>query len=382
MKSPLLRIKNPRARALRGHPWVFAGEVESLPDPSHDGQAVPLHDLRGRLIGYGLYNSRSSIVWRFFSATATDCDADYLRTALTASIARRDGDPARRLVWSEADGLPGLVVDRFGDTLVVQTLTLGMEQRLETILGILETLLAPATIILRNDAPSRQHEGLEAYARVARGESGAVAITLDGVQYSLDLLGGQKTGFYLDQRSQHVRVGALARGRTVLDACCNQGGFALQCALHGARSVLGVDSAAHAIEAARRNAATNQLAVEFEEANIFDWFTAHREARFDLIILDPPSFAPNRKALSGALRGYKELNLRALRALNPGGILATYACSHHIDAGTYYALLEEAAFDARRQVRLLEETGQPPDHPTLLNFPESRYLKGALLQAE
>jgi 23S rRNA (cytosine1962-C5)-methyltransferase len=379
------------ARVLRGHPWVFTGELRGPIPPEADGAAAVLHDARGRPLGTGLCSARSNIAWRRFSFEVCEFDRAYFARALAAAIARRatagEPGPFRRLVWSEADHLPGLVVDQFGDALVLQSLTAGIERALPDILAVLRERLAPAEIILRNDAPARRHEGLPLESRTASGQPWPPRwLKIDGLDFWIDLAAAQKTGFYLDQRAQHRRVAALARGRRVLDGCCNQGAFALHAARAGAVSVLGIDSSAACIAQARLNAARNGLAdvAVFEEANLFDWFTARKDLRaaYDLIILDPPSFAPRRGALAGALRGYKELNLRALRLLAPGGLLATYSCSQNVDTPAFLALLADAAVDARRETRLLEVTTQPPDHPVLLACPETHYLKGAILEVE
>jgi 23S rRNA (cytosine1962-C5)-methyltransferase len=200
------------------------------------------------------------------------------------------------------------------------------------------------------------------------------------IEVRVDLMGGQKTGMYLDQIEQHARIAQLAKGRRVLDAFCNQGGFGLACAKAGALSVLGLDSSEDAIKAAQLAAERNSLNATFEVANVFDWFGANREVTFDLIILDPPPFARSKESVDGAMRGYKELNLRALRLLSPNGILATYSCSHRISDEMYFDVIESAARDARRQAILLDRVSQPSDHPILLNFPESRYLKGFILE--
>ncbi len=371
------------ARVLRGHPWVYAGEVQKLLPASYDGQAVELRDSRGRSLGSGLYNSKSQLVWRRFSREARPFDAAYVRGAIQRAAARRASEPFRRLVWSEADHLPGLVVDQFEDVLVVQALALGVDRALPLISDILDELFRPAEIVYRNDAPTRKHEGLEAEARTRSGRPLEPRwFKIEGFEYHVDLVGGQKTGFYLDQRAQHRRVASFAKGRRVLDCFTNQGAFALHCARAGAAGVTAVDISEDCIGASRRNAERNGLSVDFVAANVFDWFGEHREDTFDLIVLDPPSFARNRQAVPAALRGYKELHLRALRMLTPGGILATYSCSHHVDHQTFLGTLADAAGDARREVRLLEETGQPSDHPILITMPESQYLKGLIVQAE
>ena len=369
-----LRLRpNIPARALRGHPWVFVGELRTPVPPEADGKAAILCDERGRPLGVGLCSKRSAIAWRKFSSKSTDFDRSFIDGALGAALAHREKSgatgPVRRLVWSEADHLPGLVVDQYGSALVVKSLTAGIENALPVILAALQARFKPEEIILRNDAPARRHEHLPLEARTVSGRPyPARWLKIDGLEYFIDLLGAQKTGFYLDQREQQVRVGQLAKGRRVLDACCNQGAFALQCAKAGAVSVLGIDSSAPSIAQAQQNAAKNGLAekVNFETANLFDWFTARKDERnsYDLIVLDPPSFAPKRGAFAGALRGYKELNLRALRMLAPGGILATYCCSQNVTTSTFVEVVADSAADAEREARVIEVTSQPADHPT------------------
>ncbi|MFA5056807.1 MAG: class I SAM-dependent rRNA methyltransferase [Opitutaceae bacterium] len=390
------------ARVLRGHPWVFANEVVELLPAEHDGGVVECRDAQGRFLGTGIYNCRSQIVWRRLSRERVALDEAYLRGALERAISRRDcragsPDPAseiakagsgsalqfRRLVWSESDDLPGVVVDQFGDTLVLQTQTLAMEQRLETLLALLDALVKPAEIILRNDASIRRLEGLPLEVKTRSGRAWAPRwVDIDGLDYWLDLQGGQKTGFYLDQRPQHAAVAKYAAGRRVLDAFCNQGSFALHCARAGAAAVRGLDSAAEAVEQARRNAERNHLHAEFLAANVFDYFTEQRDETWDLVILDPPPFAKSKGALAGAMRGYKEINLRALQRLTPGGVLATYSCSHHVQDVDFRAMLAEAATDAKRRVHILEFCHQPPDHPVLVTMPESEYLRGLILRVE
>lgn len=351
--------------------------------PSADGQGVSLRDARGRLLGSGIYNSRSQIVWRRYSRAERSFSRDCLEELLITSFERRAQEKFRRLVWAEADDLPGLIIDQYGPFLVVQTLTLAMDARVGELGEILDEALEPEDILFRNDAPGRRYEGLEATVFTHSGNPIEPRwFEIDGFRYFLDLSGSHKTGFYLDQRQQHKRVASYATGRRVLDGFCNQGAFALHCAKAGAASVTGIDSSEPAIELARRNAEANDLKVDFVGQNMFDFFTNNRNTQFDLIILDPPSFARNRTAVPGALRGYKELNLRAMRLLSEGGILATYSCSQSVSQSAFMSVLESAAADVGRKVRLIEETGQPSDHPVLLNVPETGYLKGALLQVE
>lgn len=429
---PFLKLKaNAKARVLMGHPWVFANEVEALL-PSHcDGGVVECRDRMGRLLGTGIYNSRSQIVWRRLSRDRVSLDDGYLRQAIERAMARRagsssertsraavvertarvDGGPGeqqpaaparagtaaavleapagaecRRVIWSESDDLPGLVVDQFGDTLVVQVQTLAMAQREAAIGDLLASALRPEEVVFRNDASIRRLEGLPLEVRTRSGRPWEPRwLTIDGIEYWIDLQGGQKTGFYLDQRAQHAAVARHCEGKRVLDAFCNQGSFALHAARAGAASVLGLDSAEDAIAAARRNAERNRLQVDFAVVNVFDWFNdpARRsEPGWDVIVLDPPPFAKSKSALEGALRGYKEINLRALQRLAPGGVLATYTCSHHMHDAELRGVLAEAATDAKRKVRVLEYCHQPADHPVLVTMPESEYLRGYILAVE
>ncbi|MBM3872996.1 MAG: class I SAM-dependent rRNA methyltransferase [Verrucomicrobia bacterium] len=395
MSNPVgtLRLKaNARARVLHGHPWVFVNEVEAPLPASFDGEVVECRDRAGRPLGSGIYNSRSQIVWRRFSRERASLDQDYFHRAVERAKAHRDGlgtpfGEVRRLIWSEADDLPGVVVDQYADTLVVQIQTLAMERRRALLETALDRAVSPREIIYRQDGTLRRLEGLPGGTFTRSGRAWEPRwMTIDGVDVWLDLQQGQKTGFYLDQRQQHARVARHCAGRRVLDAFCNQGGFALQAARAGATEVLGLDSAEDAIAAARRNAERlGNRAVSFSVANVFDWFNApvrQQEPAWDVIILDPPPFAKSKSALEGALRGYKEINLRAMQRLVPGGLLATYTCSHHMQDAELRGVLADAATDARRRVTVVEYCHQPPDHPVLVTMAESEYLRGYLLRVD
>jgi 23S rRNA (cytosine1962-C5)-methyltransferase len=383
MQDISLRGDVRNARVLDGHPWVFASEVaKALPDKAN-GEGVLLRTAKGRPLGSGIWNGASQIVWRRYSRDEEVFDDAFICRAVQKAIARRRQEGVRRLVWSEADDLPGLVADQYGDVVVIQTMTLAMDKRADAIAALLKRLTSAQEVLLRNDAPGRKYEGLENVVRTLSGNTlPARWLNVDGVEYLLDLAGGQKTGFYLDQREQHRLVATYAAGRRVLDGFCNQGAFGLQCALRGAKEVLGIDASEAAVEQANANAERNHLAARFETGNIFDYFTAAKGEKFDLIILDPPSFARNKASVPGAIRGYKELNLRAMRMLSPGGILATYSCSRSVHRQLYMETLAEAAADAGRKVRVLAQTGQPLDHPFILGIPETEYLKGAILEVE
>ncbi|MDX2109554.1 MAG: class I SAM-dependent rRNA methyltransferase [Verrucomicrobiota bacterium] len=383
-KTFTLTLISNRARARNGHPWVYANEVKAPLPPECNGGTVNLVDERGRNLGSGIYNGHSQILWRRISNEAdVPMDASFLRQAVTAALARRTAETAQRLVWSEADNLPGLVVDRYGTTLCAQCLTLAMDKAIPTLAPLLIELTGAKEIVWRNDAPSREHEGLPLEQRTHTGKPLApFAVNIGGLDYTVDLVGGHKTGFYLDQREQHPIVATYAKGRKVLDAFCNQGAFALHCAKAGATSALGLDITADCITLATANAKRNKLDATFREQNVFDYFTENREDRYGLIILDPPSFARNQKSVDNALRGYKELHLRALQRLEPGGILATYCCSQHVSRDFFQATLSEAAADAKRTVRILRYCSQPLDHPVVVTIPETEYLKGMIVQAE
>lgn len=370
----------PRARIFHGHEWIYATEIrKSFGDPQ-PGDVVTLKDFRDRPLGSAIYNPTSQIVARRFSRRKQDLDRDFFIRRIRQAIEFREKssiDPRLcRLVWSESDGIPGLIVDRYGDHLAVQTLTLAMDQRKELIREALVELLAPASIVLRNDSPVRKAEGLEPEIAILHGENpGSFLVSANDISFEVDLLDGQKTGLYLDQLQSHAEVARLATGKRVLDCFTNQGGFALACAKAGAAKVTAVDVSAAACEAARKNAARNGLAIDVIEHNVFD-FLKHAAPDYDLIILDPPSFTRNKKTLVDAMRGYKEIHLRSLKLLGKGGILSTFCCSHHASRELFLANLADSSVDAKKSLRLIAEHGQRADHPILVTIPETGYLKG------
>lgn len=371
----------PRARIFHGHEWIYSTEIaKSFGDPK-PGDVVFLKDFRDRPIGSAIYNPQSQIVARRFSRRRQDLDADFFTRRIGQAIEHRASLPQLdttlcRLVWSESDGIPGLIVDRYGPHLAVQTLTLAMDQRRELIRDALLALLKPESITLRNDSPVRKAEGLEPGIEMLHGDAPPpFTVTANGLQFEIDLLDGQKTGLYLDQLQSHAEIAALARGRRVLDCFTNQGGFALACAKAGAAKVTAVDISETACEAARRNAGLNGLSIDVIAHNVFD-FLKHAIPEYDLIILDPPSFTRNKKTLMDAMRGYKEIHLRALKLLEKGGILSTYCCSHHATRELFHENLADASVDAKKSLRLIAEHHQRADHPVLITLPETRYLKG------
>jgi 23S rRNA (cytosine1962-C5)-methyltransferase len=380
-------IIQPRARLFHGHDWVYSTEVLKTFGSPQDGGVVSLKDGRDRMLGTAIYNSRSQIIARRFSRQRQDLDLDFFRRRI--SIARqfrqRHGLPERlgRLIWSESDGLPGVVVDRYGDDLVLQTLTLAMDQRKSLLVGALVEAFQPRSIIERNDAPIRRAEGMELLTGVLHGpQPGPGSITTDGLTFAVDLLLGQKTGFYLDQLANYRSVAAYAKGKRVLDCFTNQGAFALSCARAGASEVTALDISAAAIQQVRHNATVNGLPVNAVECNVFDFLKEKEDAKatFDLIILDPPSFTKSKGRVHDALRGYKEIHLRALKLLNPDGLLATFCCSHHLSSELFQGAVNDAAVDAKKTLRQIQTFSQGLDHPILSTIPESCYLKGALYE--
>lgn len=382
-------IIRPRARIFHGHDWVYQTEIERTIGDPEPGTVVTLKDRRQRPLGTAIYNPQSVICARRISRRRESLDLDFFARRLRRARNLRESlgiDLSLcRLVWSEADGLPGVVIDLYGPHAVIQTNTLAMDLARETIASALASEIGVKTVIERNDSPSRKSEGLPMRSGLLIGsDPGPVAIRPGGIEYHLNLLDGQKTGFYLDQVDNFEVVANLAKGARVLDCFCNQGGFALACAKAGAASVHGIDISTEAIEAARANATRNGLQATFEVANAFDTLRTladSGEHRYDLIILDPPPFARARKNANEALRGYKEIHLRALKILAPGGILATYCCSHHITAEEYLAMAVDAAVDAKKTLRLAARHSQRADHPILPSIPETEYLKGFLFQS-
>jgi 23S rRNA (cytosine1962-C5)-methyltransferase len=288
----------------------------------------------------------------------------------------------RRVVWSESDGLPGVIVDRYGDHFVLQTLTLGMDSRKDFITAAMVDLFGDITVIERNDAPVRKAEGLELRNGALCGTPSPVVIEIDGVTFEVDLLRGQKTGFYLDQKHNYRIVAQYAQSRRVLDCFANQGAFGLACARAGAAEVTGVEENSENIVAAKRHAARNALRIEWIQQDVFQFLrTAERAgAQYDLIIVDPPSFTKTKSALGDALRGYRELHMRALKLSSKNGLLATFSCSHHVHDAAFSEVIASGLVDARRSARRIYRFEQALDHPVLPTIPETEYFRGFLLE--
>ena len=373
------------ARVRSGRPWVYRSDVAEAVGEA--GDVVRVVDRRGRFLGRAFYNPRSEISLRLAERTESAIDESWFANRLEKAAKYReslgiDAD-AYRILHAEADGVPGLVVDRYGDYLVLQVGSAAVERRLEWVIRALQQLLKPAGILARNDFATRKKEGLDAGLRVLAGEvPESILVREETIRYRAEPWRGQKTGGFLDQRENHLAAGRYAFGR-VLDVFSYAGGFALHAA-QKAETAEAVDSSSPALEAGRANARLNGLEnVSFTRSNAFDLLRKRSESgeRYDTIILDPPAFAKTKRELTGARRAYKEINLRAMKLLAPGGVLVTCSCSYHFSREMMQETLRDAAADAGRTLRVREWRGQSTDHPEILTIPETRYLKCAVLEA-
>jgi len=382
----ILRLKRGRDAGARTHPWIFKGDVADVGD-APPGAAVTIVDSVGRFVGRGFFNPRPALCCRIVTWEDEPLDDTLLARRIAAATARRGGaTPLGRLVWSEGDGLPGLVADRYGPMLVVQCLTAAMAARRPALVAALRAAAGNLPVFSADEAAQARLEGFEPVRGWIDGEGPArVVVEEAGVRFAVTPGTGHKTGLYLDQRENRARVGGLAAGRDVLDAFAYTAGFACHALAGGARRAVCLESSSEAIAGARENLTLNGVAARAEivAGNAFDELRRldHERARFGLVVLDPPPFARNRTALEAAARGYKEINLRAMRLLERDGVLATFSCSYHVSSGLFEEICRAAAADAGARLRTIAALGQPADHPVLLTVPESGYLKGLLLQA-
>ncbi len=370
-------------RLANGHLWVYEGEITRIDGSVDDGGIVDVRTAHGRWVGRGFLNRRSTLTVRLLTYEHEQIDEAFFQRRLEAAIAYRrrvvEDATAYRLVYGEGDLLPGLIIDRYADVLVVQTLTFGMELRKALLVNLLTGLLRPVAIYERNDPAVRRLEGLPARAGWLHQEADPLIEIHEGpARLLVDVARGQKTGFFLDQRENRAAVATYLDGAEVLDAFCYTGAFAVHAATAGARRVHAVDSSEEAIDFARRNAALNGLTdrTTFVVGNVFDVLRelVTRRQQFDAVILDPPAFARTKDALPRAIGGYKEINLRALKLLHPGGLLVSCSCSYHMNVGLLQEVVASAAADAHRRVRIIERRGQARDHPVHPAMPETAYL--------
>ncbi len=386
-------ILNPgREKSLQHrHPWIFTGAVERIKGEPQSGETVAVRDSHGAFLALAAYSPKSQILGRVWTYRENEMiDEAFLRARLARAIGLRQElaktTDGMRLVHGESDGLPGLVVDRYGDALVMQVLSAGMERWRVTLADLLVELTGCANLYERSDAEVRDLEGLPARSGILRGKLPVPLIIREhGLKFHVDVEKGQKTGFYLDQRDNRRRVGELANDKDVLNCFCYSGGFSLSALQGGARSVLSVDSSAEALALARENLKLNNLAAdraEWLEADVFKSLRLMRDQgkSFDLIVLDPPKFAPTAHHAANAARAYKDINLWALKLLRPGGLLATFSCSGGVTADLFQKILAGAAMDANVTAQIVGRFAADTDHPAVLNFPEGEYLKGLLLR--
>jgi 23S rRNA (cytosine1962-C5)-methyltransferase len=373
-------------RAASGHPWIFASDIIDR-DGAQPGMAVRVADQRGKTLGTAHYSSSSEITLRMLSRQVEETGREFYSQRLRKADAYRksvvrDSD-AYRVVHAEADLLPALIVDRYGDYLVIQTLNQGMDAAKAEIVSCLQEIFEPRGIVARNDASVRLKEELPLECGIVSGEAPeAVAVRMNGLTLRADLLHGQKTGIFLDQRENYRAAARRAHGGRALDCFTSTGGFALHLAPH-CELVEAIDSSGPALATARANAEANQIGnIEFREADVFELLAGHAAARrhYSTVVLDPPAFTKSRRNLDAAAGAYKEINLRALRLLGPGGILVTCSCSHHMSEAMLLEVVAQASLDAGRTVRVLERRTQSQDHPILLTVPETLYLKCLILE--
>lgn len=394
MKTIRCILKPGKEKPLEGfHPWIFSGAIDEIDDSYKPGDLVKVFSSQNRFLGIGYLNPRSQIAVRMFTFEDISIDQGFFEKRIRNAIALRErfvlslvnpDTNACRLIHAEGDFLPGLIVDRYGDYLVVQILTAGMERWRDMIVGVLEKELSPRGIFEKNDSEWREWEGLEKRIGSLTGQAPPdfVEIRENGLDFIVDIHRGQKTGFFLDQRDNRRRAGALARGRRTLNCFGYTGGFSVYAAKAGATQTVTVDSSEPALNTARANFERNGLELTdhlFEEADVFEYLRQTRQ-EFDLVILDPPAFCQNKNQVMQASRGYKDINLFALKRIAPGGLLFTFSCSSYIEADLFQKIVFAAAKDARREVRILAKTGHAPDHPVSIYHPEGEYLKGLLCE--
>ncbi len=388
---PRVYIKTGREKPIRQHhPWIFSGAVERVDKQAVDGEVVDVVTARGEFLARGYLNRRSQIMVRLLTWDQAEAiDDEFWARRLTRSITARDAHsahpsvPARRLINAESDGLPGLIVDQYGEWLVVQSLTLGIEQHKAQIVQHLQSILKPRGIYERSDVDVREKEGLTSSIGLLAGEEPPDRIEIDenGHRLRVDVRHGHKTGFYLDQRDNRQKIKAYVRGADVLNLFCYTGGFTVAALSAGARSVLNVDSSADVLELAKENLRFNDFAVEdeaFVEADVFSYLRKLRadHRTFDVIIADPPKLAQSQSQIDRAARAYKDLNLVSMQLLKPGGYLITFSCSGVVSSDLFQKIVFGASLDAGREVQIVERLSQAGDHPVLLSFPEAEYLKG------
>ena len=387
---PIVHVVNGRQKKLlQGHPWVYGNEIERVEGEIEDGGLVTVVDFRGRYMGTGFYNSKSLITVRLLTHRQEEITDELIASRVKAAcdyrrfVMNRPGTDSCRLIYGEADRLPGVIADRFGGVIVLQVLALGMERFTQTIADALLACEKPNCLLLQNDDAIRRKEGMECFTRVLYGTLPEENIIHEnGVKLAVDVLGGQKTGYFLDQKDNHLFVRQVCKDARVLDCFSYIGAFALNAAAAGAKEVTAVDISEAAVQLIEKNAALNGADITAVCANCFDFLRAQVKAgeKYDVVVLDPPAFTKAHANMASACRGYKEIALSAMRLLPAGGVLATHSCSYHMPEEVFVNTVLSAAQDLHRQVRVITLRRQDIDHPVLAGYPESHYLKSLWLQ--
>jgi 23S rRNA (cytosine1962-C5)-methyltransferase len=383
----LKRGEDKRIRS--GHLWVFSNEIAGVEGSVNPGDTVHVHSDAGRFLGTGYINPHSLIAVRLVSRSRVEISREFIARRVDAALALREriwpGETAYRAIYGDADLLSGLVVDRYGDTVAVQSLTAGIERRIDDVIDVLIERMSPANIVLRNDSPMRAYEDLPQEKSIVRGASGSpVEIEQDGLRFLVDVMEGQKTGFFFDQRENRLATAHLAKAKDVLDCCSYTGAWSAYAARAGASSVACVDSSSSALELAERNvgAVVGDVEARFVKADVFKHLAklGRGKKRFGLVVLDPPAFAKSRKKIRAALKAYRALNRLAMTVTKPGGHLVTCTCSHLVERDAFMHALVGAAKEANRRARVVEVRGQSRDHPVILGLPETDYLKCVVME--
>jgi 23S rRNA (cytosine1962-C5)-methyltransferase len=381
--------KNEEKRLLNGHQWIFSNEIHRVEGSPASGDVVEILRSNGLSLGIGFYNPQSLIAVRFLSPVVASVDIRFFEKRIAAAYTLRKklfpDSETFRLVHGESDFLPGLIIDKYDDLFSIQTFSAGMDKHLPMICDVIETLFHPQGIIERNESPLRVLEQLPERKGILRGTVQSKIIELHGLKFSVDILNGQKSGFFLDQRLNRMLIKPFVHHATVLDCFSNEGGFGLYAALFGASSVDCVDISEEANERAKGNASLNNLhSIHFHTADVFNFLNeaVHQQKRWNVVILDPPSFTKSRKNIPAAIKGYKEINTNGLHVIAPNGFFLSASCSHHIDRETFLNIISESSVKANRKMKLLYFSGASPDHPVLPSMPETQYLKCALFSVE
>jgi len=386
--AKVLLQKGKEKRTEEGHPWVYDNEINKVEGTYENGDIVDVYNWKNNFIGRGYINNNSKIRVRILTRKKEEINRDFFMKRIKEAWEYRKmmvDTSSCRVIYGEADFIPGLIVDKFGDYLSVQTLSLGIEKYKDIIVDILDELLNPKGIYERNDVQVRELEGLEQKKGFLKGPFDTkIEIMENEIKMLVDIENGQKTGYYLDQRENRAALKPFVKNARVLDAFTHTGGFALHAAYYGAKDVTAVDISDHALEYVKSNAALNNLQdkIHVVQANVFDILKEYQKngEKFDVVILDPPAFCKSKSALEGAYRGYKEINLRAMKILNPGGFLVSCSCSHYMYPEIFRAMLLDAANDAKRTLRFIETRYQAKDHPVVSGYDESLYLKCVIMQ--